>query len=91
MTQVTVHQAKTHLSRLIQQALSGEEVVIAKRDRPLVRLEVVKEQKRPRTIGWAKGLVTHIAADFDAPLPEMAKYMFTRMEMAKRPARAKRK
>jgi prevent-host-death family protein len=40
MTQVTVHQAKTHLSKLINKALEGEEVVIAKRDKPVVRLAV---------------------------------------------------
>lgn len=58
MTQVTVHQAKTHLSKLINKALEGEEVVIAKRDEPLVRLQVVRSRKGQRRLGWAKGLVT---------------------------------
>jgi prevent-host-death family protein len=37
VTQATIHQAKTHLSKLIRKALAGEEVVIAKRDKPVVR------------------------------------------------------
>jgi prevent-host-death family protein len=45
MTQATVHQAKTHLSKLIRQALAGEEVIIANRDKPLVRLQAIKPAK----------------------------------------------
>ena len=44
MTQATIHEAKTHLSRLIRKALDGEEVIIAKRHKPLVRLEAVAEK-----------------------------------------------
>jgi antitoxin (DNA-binding transcriptional repressor) of toxin-antitoxin stability system len=51
MTQVTIHQAKTQLSRLIQKALAGEEVVIANRDKPVVRLEVVESAKPKRRLG----------------------------------------
>jgi antitoxin (DNA-binding transcriptional repressor) of toxin-antitoxin stability system len=54
MTQVTIHQAKTNLSRLIQKALQGEEVVIAKRDQPLVKLQVVLENKPQRRFGGLK-------------------------------------
>lgn len=56
MTQVTIHQAKTQLSRLIQKALAGEEVVIANRDKPVVRLEVIGGAKpdRSRFIGCLK-------------------------------------
>jgi antitoxin (DNA-binding transcriptional repressor) of toxin-antitoxin stability system len=56
MTQVTIHQAKTNLSKLIQKALNGEEVVIAKGDKPVVRLEVVQQRPESR-IGWLKGAV----------------------------------
>ena len=45
MTQATIHQAKTHLSKLIRKALDGEEVIIAKRDKPLVRLEAIRPKK----------------------------------------------
>jgi prevent-host-death family protein len=52
MTQVTIHQAKAQLSRLIQKALAGEEVVIANRDKPVVRLTVVDEARPKRRLGF---------------------------------------
>lgn len=96
MTQATIHQAKTHLSKLIRKALDGEEVIIANRDKPLVRLEVIKPPKVKRRLGWGKGLVTYIAPDFDEPLPEFAEYVETAEEErarlgAKRSANKKRK
>ena len=54
MTQATIHEAKTHLSKLIRKALDGEEVIIANRDKPLVRLEVISAQKGRRKIGGLK-------------------------------------
>jgi prevent-host-death family protein len=60
MTQATVHQAKTHLSKLIRKALDGEEVIIAKRDKPLVRVEAVHSKKSKRKLGSGKGLVPYI-------------------------------
>ena len=75
MKQVTIHEAKTHLSRLIQQALEGEEIVIAKRQQPLVRLEVLSQAHTKRRLGAAKGLVTNITDDFDDPLEDMQDYM----------------
>lgn len=84
MTQVTIHQAKTNLSKLIAKALEGEEVVIAKRDRPLVRLDIIPPAKPQRKIGWGKGLVTYIAPDFDAPLEDFAEYMETADEEKQR-------
>jgi prevent-host-death family protein len=68
MTQVNIHQAKTHLSRLLAQVASGEEVVIAKAGRPIARL--VPVERRPRRIlGQDKGLF-EVPEDFDAPLPD---------------------
>ncbi|MHC5066481.1 MAG: type II toxin-antitoxin system Phd/YefM family antitoxin [Planctomycetota bacterium] len=55
MTQVTIHEAKTHLSRLIAKVLEGEEVVIANRDRPVVRLEPIKPERPARKMGTLKG------------------------------------
>jgi antitoxin (DNA-binding transcriptional repressor) of toxin-antitoxin stability system len=75
MAQVTIHEAKTHLSRLIQRALDGEEIIIAKGNKPLVKLSVLPEARPQRQIGMAKGLVTYIAEDFDAPLEEFEDYM----------------
>ena len=75
MLTVTIHQAKTHLSKLIQKALAGEEIIIAKGKQPLVRLVVLPEACPQRRIGGAKGMVTFMAADFDAPLKDFQEYM----------------
>jgi antitoxin (DNA-binding transcriptional repressor) of toxin-antitoxin stability system len=75
MHQVTIHEAKTNLSRLIQAALAGEEVVIAKGKQPLVKLVVVPELRQQRRIGGAEGIVLFMADDFDAPLEDFAEYM----------------
>jgi prevent-host-death family protein len=68
MKTVNLHAAKTHLSRLVDQAVAGEEVVIAKAGRPMVRLVPVKSGKRTG-FGELKGRIA-IASDFDAPLPD---------------------
>ncbi len=68
MKLVNLHAAKTQLSRLVDEAASGEEVVIAKAGKPMVRLVPVVGQRRRRTFGSMKGKV-RIAATFDAPLP----------------------
>jgi prevent-host-death family protein len=70
---VNIHEAKTHLSRLIQEALEGEEIVIARGNEPVVRLVLVESARPKRSLGWAKGLVT-MAPDFDAPLDDFAGY-----------------
>ena len=63
-----IHEAKSNLSKLIDQALQGEDVIIAKAGRPAVRLVPVPVDTSPRVGGQWKGRVT-IAEDFDA-LPE---------------------
>ncbi|MGH3148108.1 MAG: type II toxin-antitoxin system Phd/YefM family antitoxin [Rubrobacter sp.] len=65
---VNVHEAKTHLSRLLEQVVQGEEVVIAKAGKPVVRLVAVKGQGRRREAGSARGQV-EMAENFYAPLP----------------------
>ena len=67
----TVHQAKTQLSKLIALAEAGEEVVIARKDKPVVKLEVVvaPEPLGPRVPGRLKGKLGWSDAFFD-PLPE---------------------
>lgn len=75
MTQVTIHQAKTNLSKLIQLALSGEEVIIARRNLPMVRLVALPEARYQRRIGGGKEAITFIADDFDAPLADFEAYM----------------
>jgi len=65
-----IYEAKTHFSRLIERALAGDEVIIAKAGKPVVCL-VPYRAKRPsrRTPGSAAGEF-HMADDFDAPLSE---------------------
>ena len=75
MHQVNIHEAKTQLSKLIQEALEGEDVIIAKDNKPLVRLEVLPEIKDRRRIGGAKHLVISMSDDFDKPLDDFKDYM----------------
>jgi antitoxin (DNA-binding transcriptional repressor) of toxin-antitoxin stability system len=70
---VNIHEAKTQLSRLIREALAGEEIVIARGNQPLVRLVLVDSARPTRGTGWAKGMI-HLADDFDAPLEDFADY-----------------
>jgi prevent-host-death family protein len=67
---VNIQQAKIHLSRLVDAAEAGEEIVIAKAGRPCVRLVPVKRDEAPRELGRLRGVI-RVAADFDAPLPEV--------------------
>ena len=66
---VNIHEAKTHLSRLLVRAGEGEEIIIAKAGKPIARLVPIKERVLRRQPGSAKGQVA-VVADFDAPLPE---------------------
>lgn len=71
MEQINIHKAKTHLSRLIEKVLNGEEVVIAKYGKPLVKLEpyIPVDERKPG--GW-KGKV-EISPEFDDLPPEIEK------------------
>jgi prevent-host-death family protein len=62
--QVNVHEAKTQLSRLLQEVEEGEEVVIARNGEPVAKLVPHAEKPKPREPGWAKGRVW-MAPDFD--------------------------
>lgn len=61
---VNIHEAKTHLSRLVERAAGGEEIVIGKAGRPMARLVAFQPTTAPRKPGRWKGRVA-IAADFD--------------------------
>jgi prevent-host-death family protein len=63
-TTVNIHEAKTHLSRLVERIEAGEEIVIARAGRPVARLVPYRARTRPRTPGVWRGLV-HLAPDFD--------------------------
>lgn len=66
MRQVNVHEAKTHLSRLLVEVEDGEEVVIARAGRPVARLVPDSPLRKARKPGWGKGKI-RVAADFDEP------------------------
>jgi prevent-host-death family protein len=70
MKTVTMHEAKTHLSQLVELALAGEEIVIARRKEPLVRLVVVRKDKSKRKVGGLPGLVARMGDDFNAPMED---------------------
>lgn len=73
-TTYNVHEAKTNLSRLLQQVAEGDQVVIAKAGEPVARLVPVPK-KGVRELGFAKGQVW-LADDFDAPLPSALQKLF---------------
>ena len=64
MTQMNVHEAKTHLSRLLERVEDGEEIVIARAGRPIARLVPYQPRTAQRTPGAWRGLVD-LAPDFD--------------------------
>jgi prevent-host-death family protein len=66
---VNIHEAKTHLSRLLADVAAGEEIVIAKAGKPVARIVPVAGQRLERVLGIDKGRVV-INDDFDAPLPD---------------------
>ena len=68
-TTVNIHEAKTHLSRLLVRAAAGEEIIIAKAGHPIAVLTPIQTAPGPRTPGGDAGSVV-ISADFDAPVDE---------------------
>jgi prevent-host-death family protein len=69
MTQVNLYEAKAQLSRLVDRAAAGEEIVIAKGGRPLARLVPLTVRTAPRQLGLLAGQVW-VSPDFDDPLPD---------------------
>jgi len=68
MKTVNIHEAKTHLSQLLERVVQGEEIVIAKAGKPIACLVGYSENRSPRVGGQWMGLV-RFRKDFDAPLP----------------------
>jgi prevent-host-death family protein len=69
---VNIHEAKTHLSRLVERAAAGEEIVVAKAGRPMAKLVPYEKPKEPRQLGGWEGRVW-IADDFDEVDEEIAR------------------
>lgn len=69
MSTINIYEAKTQLSKLVDKAASGKDVIIARGGRPVARLTAIEKAKSPIRYGLLKGKVK-ISADFDAPLPE---------------------
>jgi prevent-host-death family protein len=77
VTIVNIHEAKTHLSRLLNRVVSGEEVIIARGGKAVAKLVPIEEPKQDRVPGLDAGKIW-IAEDFDAPLPEEVLESFER-------------
>jgi prevent-host-death family protein len=69
MIQVNIHRAKTELSRLVELAAKGEEIVIAKSGKPVARLVPYAPRGKPRRPGLLRGRI-RLKKNFDAPLPK---------------------
>ena len=68
---INIHEAKTHLSRLLERVAHGEEIVIGKAGKPVAKLVPYHEAQGPRSPGAWQGRV-HIASDFDELPPRIA-------------------
>jgi prevent-host-death family protein len=75
MKQFNIHEAKARLSELVQKAMLGEEVIIARDNKPVAKLVPFRQIKRRRKLGSAKDKILYIAPDFDVPLEDFKDYM----------------
>lgn len=66
---VNIHEAKTNLSRIVDEVAAGNEVIIAKAGKPMARLVPLESAPRPKKLGLLKGKLT-VPDDFNAPLDE---------------------
>ena len=76
MTTANVHQAKTNLSKLIDAALRGEDVIIARDGVPAVRLVPVEAKQVDRAGGWLRGRAKILDPNWDKPDPELEKLFY---------------
>lgn len=73
--EVNVHEAKTHLSKLLERVAVGEEVIIAKAGRPVAKLVPIIAEQKTRILGSAKGEFV-VPDDFNDPLPKEIEDLF---------------
>ena len=83
--QVTIHEAKTHLSRLIAAVERGEEVIIARRDKPVVRLVIEKPEKPKRRLGALAHIPVKLDGFFDKELEDEITRDFENAAAANKP------
>lgn len=69
MDAINIYDAKTQLSKLVDRAASGEDVIVSRNGKPLARITALEAPKRRITFGLLKGKLK-VPADFDAPLPD---------------------
>jgi prevent-host-death family protein len=72
---VNIHEAKTHLSRLLDRVAEGEEIVIARSGHPIARLVPLAASGERRSPGLLRGQI-EVANDFDAPLADEVLRLF---------------
>ena len=77
MKKINIHEAKTHLSRLVEQAASGREFVIAKAGKPLARLVPLATPVKTKKLGLLKGKIK-VPDNFNAPLDAAILALFER-------------
>ena len=75
MRTVNIHEAKTHLSRLVDAAAKGEPFIIAKAGKPLVKVVPIDAPAAPRRLGFMEGEFT-VPDDFDTMYQEEIEKMF---------------
>lgn len=73
--EVNVHEAKTHLSKLLEKVALGEEVIIAKAGKPVARLVAIGSERPRFKLGSAKGEFV-VPDDFNDPLPKEIEDLF---------------
>ena len=74
MIQVNMHEAKTHLSRLIERVIDGEEVIIARGNEPIAKIVLLDEFRSERRVGSAQGEIEMLDT-FEEPLEDFQDYM----------------
>jgi prevent-host-death family protein len=75
MRTVNIHMAKTHLSRLVEEAAAGEEIIIAKSGKPIARLCPLAEPKKRRELGRLRGQF-EVPDDFDTMCEDEIRELF---------------
>lgn len=84
MLTINIHEAKTHLSRFIEKAAAGEEIIIAKAGTPIAKLVPLQDAPSARSLGIFQGKL-NVPEDFDASLPEEALLQFQNADIEPSP------